>query len=242
MPDPDSALVFDCEENSLGVVVMRLLRLGIDVFYAKGRDEAWLLAQQEAKRIKAVLFAVDVEDGEIGPVLECLDSCAPDVARGLVAVGQRPDGTTRESLRARGVAWALWEPYDEGALRSVVSAAMNTQDISHTRKEPRLPTTLLGRAFVGVRRTDVVVSTLSTDGAFLEMPLPFLEGTQITLEVGLPGGSMMAKANVVHTRHTGEPGVPGQPVGMGVAFSKLDPGSEQRLNQFLADQVNRFAV
>ena len=84
---------------------------------------------------------------------------------------------------------------------------------------------------------------IATSADFTSTPwIDYADTTQITLEVGLPGGSLMAKANVVHARHATEPGGPGEPSGMGVAFTKLDPGSEARLKQFLAEQVDRFAV
>ena len=237
-----AVLVVDDAQAGLGDVVLRLLRLGIDVFYSKDQDEAWLLAQEEARRIYALLFSPGVGAEAIANILHCLKTHAPSAPRTLVAIGERPDDDTRESLRACGAQWALWEPYDESALRSIVSAAISGGVVENSRQEPRLPTTLLGRAFLGIHRKDVIIYTLSSGGAFLETPTPYLPGSSITIEIALPDGSIMAKANVVYSKDAREAGEAARPNGMGVEFSKLDPRSEEKLRKFLEEQTDRFAV
>ena len=237
-----AALVVDDPQATLGDVVLRLLRLGIDVFYSKDHDEAWLLAQEEAQRIYALLFSPGVAADSIASIVDCLETHAASVPRTLVTIGQRPDDDTRERLRACGVQWALWEPYDESALRSVVSAAMSGGLGENSRREARLPTTLLGRAFMGIHRKDVIIYTLSAKGAFLETPSPYLTGSQITVEVALPGDSFVAKANVVYSKDAREAGPAAQPNGMGVEFSKIDPRSEEKLRKFLEEQKDRYSV
>lgn len=237
-----AALVVDDAEATLGDVVLRLLRLGIDVFYSKDRDEAWLLAQEEAQRIHALLFSPGVGVDDISNIVDCLKTHAAPVPRTLVAIGERPDDDIREGLRACGVQWALWEPYDESALRSVVSAAMSGGLGENSRQEARLPTTLLGRAFMGIHRKDVIIYTLSAKGAFLETPSPYLSGSKITIEIALPDDSFVAKANVVYSKDAREAGPAAEPNGMGVEFSKLDPRSEEKLRKFLEEQKDRFAV
>ena len=237
-----AALVLDDPQATLGNLVLRLLRLGIAVFYSKDHDEAWLLAQEEAQRIHALLFSPGVGADGITNILDCLKTHAASVPRTLVAIGPRPDDDTRERLRSCGVQWALWEPYDESALRSVVSAAMSGGLGENSRREARLPTTLLGRAFLGIHRKDVIVYTISTGGAFLETPTPYLEGCKITIEVALPDDSFVAKANVVYSKDAREAGPAAQPNGMGVEFSKLDPRSEEKLRKFLEEQKDRYSV
>ncbi len=237
-----AALVVDDPQATLGDVVLRLLRLGIDVFYSKDHDEAWLLAQEEALRIHALLFSPGVGVDGVANIVDCLETHAASVPRTLVVIGQRPDDDTREGLRNCGVQWALWEPYDESALRSVVSAAMSGGLAENSRQEARLPTTLLGRAFMGIHRKDVILYTLSAKGAFLETPSPYLPGSKITIEVALPSDSFVAKANVVYSKDAREAGPAAQPNGMGVEFSKLDPRSEEKLRKFLEEQKDRFAV
>jgi hypothetical protein len=235
-------LIVDDEPNGLGEIALRILRLGIDVFYAKDRGEAWLLAQQEAPRIGAVLFPPSLDFAEVEAVVKALRTHAPQVDRTLVVIGRRPDDAARQRLRDRGVEWALWEPHDESGLRSVVSAAMGPRYEGEPRKAPRLPTTLLGRAFLGAKRRDAIVATLSTAGAFLEMPSPFPEESQITLEIALPEGSVVGKARVVHTRYPEEAASGHHPGGMGVEFLSPAPEAVERIRLFLKGIEEHFLV
>ena len=108
------------------------------------------------------------------------------------------------------------------------------------RKSPRKPTTALGRVFVGIHRKDVIVSTLSEGGAFLETPTPFEPGTRLALEIELDGAAFIGKAEVVYSRDPKGPRPPEQPYGMGVSFEGLGEAAAKRLKEFLAKPENRF--
>jgi hypothetical protein len=241
MPDPQCTLIVD-NENALVELPLRILRIGVDVFYTRNWEEARLLAREEASRIRLVLFPPSVDFDHIRGVLDCLRAAASEVPRTLAVVGPQPDEHTREGLRSGGVDLALWEPFDESALRQVLANALTVQDHPDLRAVPRFPTTLLARAFSGIRRKDVIVSTLSLRGAFLETPFPFLEETRITLELALPDGQLVTKATVVYSCSVHAPAPPGQPPGMGISFSGLDLTLEDRLGRFLAELRDRFGV
>ena len=242
MTDPQCALIVDSDEKVLAELPLRILRIGVDVFYTRNWEEALLLAREEAPRIRVLLFPPSVDFDRIGAVLDALRSTASDVSRTLVVVGPQADEPTRMRLREGGVELALWEPFDESALRQVLANALTVQDHADLREVPRFPTTLLARAFSGIRRKDVIVSTLSLRGAFLETPLPFLAETRITLELALPDGQLVTKATVVYSQSACDPAPPGHPPGMGIAFADLDPALEDRLGRFLAELRNRFGV
>jgi hypothetical protein len=241
MQDVPCTLIVDDDENSLGDVALRLLRLRIDVFYAKGGREAWLLAQQEANRIQTVVFPPSVDFEEIARVVDCLRSHALGAPLSLVVIGPRADEAVRERLRAGGVEWALWEPFDESALRSIVSAATAPPYEGAQRRESRLPTMLLGRIFVGIRRKDAIVATLSMSGAFLETPSPLPEESPIALEISLPDGTLLVKGRVACAHHSNRE-APHHPSGMGVEFAQLSPEAEERLSRFLSEIEDRFAL
>ena len=82
-----AALVVDDPQATLGDVVLRLLRLGIDVFYSKDHDEAWLLAQEEAPRIHALLFSPGVGADGVANIVDCLKTHAAEVN----SIGSRLD-------------------------------------------------------------------------------------------------------------------------------------------------------
>jgi hypothetical protein len=242
MQEARCALVIDDDRASLGEIAVRILRLGIDVFYSKDPAEAQLLAQQEAMRIRALLCAATVEPEEIARIGHTLHSLEPEIPRTLVAIGRRPDDERRKSLREAGVEWALWEPYDECGLRSVLSSAIAARPETAQRKQARLPTMLLARAFVGARRHDAIVATLSEAGAFLETPSPIPEGTVMTLEISLMDGPLQVKARVAYARYpTG--GAPAYlPSGMGVEFTVIAVEVAERLRRYLREIEERFLV
>jgi hypothetical protein len=242
MTDPLCMLIVDDEKNALAELPLRILRIGVDVFYTIGGEEAWLLASDEAPRIRVVLFPPSIDFDQISAVVDRLRSRASEVPRTLVVVGPQPDEPTRERLRKGGVELALWEPYDESALRQVLANALTVGNHADSRKAPRFPTTMLARAFSGIHRRDVIVSKLSLSGAFLETPSPFLLETRITLELALPDGPFVTKATVVCSRAERASAAPGRPLGMGVAFADLDPALEERLRRFLADLREQFGV
>jgi hypothetical protein len=242
MPGQKSALVVDDAKGGLGQVALRLIRLGVASFYAKDEVEAWLLAQQEAESIRVMLVAPHVEPGGVARILALLRGHPSGLARSVIAIGAAPDDAVRAGLREAGVEWALWEPYDESALRMVLSSAMAPALAGEPRRSERLPTTLLGRAFKGLHRKDGVVCSLSIDGAFLEMPHPYEEGTRITLEIDIEGVSLVTKAEIRYTRERGGAGPSEYPAGMGVAFMELAPAAREKLARYLAEQHRRFGV
>jgi len=237
-----SVLVVDDTKGGLGQVALRLIRLGIYSFYAKDVVEAWLLAQQEAASIRVMLVAPRIDQNGIARILALLRGQVSALPRSVVAIGPCPEEATRAGLREIGVEWALWEPYDDSALRMVLSTAMAPAVADDARRAERLPTTLLGRAFKGLHRKDGVVCSLSTDGAFLEMPHPYEEGTLVTLEIDVEGESIVTKAEVRYTLERGGTGTSSQPAGMGVAFREIAPHACDRLARYLAEQNRRFGV
>jgi len=237
-----SALVMDDAKAGLGQVALRLIRLGIATFYAKDAVEAWLLAQQEVESIRVLLVSPGADPGGVARILALLRGHASDTPRSVVAIGPCPDEATRAGLRESGAEWALWESYDESALRMVLANAMAPALSADPRRARRLPTTLLGRAFMGLHRKDGVISSLSTDGAFLEMPHPYEEGTRITLEIDVEGVSIVTKAEVRYTLERSGTSASEHPAGMGVAFCEIAPEAHERLTRYLAEQNRRFGV
>ena len=238
-----SALVIDDAGRGLGEVALRLIRLGIDSFYAADPGEAWLLAKQEAGRIRLVLLAPGLDLREFEGIVTELAERAPDLPRSLLVVGPRPGDERRGELRKAGIYWALWEPWDESALRMALSGAMAAlPEKSSSRRHPRFPTTLLARAFKGIYRQDSLVSSLSEGGAFLETPHPFEPGTRITLEIEVEDGSIVIKAEVLYIHEASDDGQVGHPTGMGVAFDELSGKARARLKRTLAAHQRRFEV
>ena len=96
--------------------------------------------------------------------------------------------------------------------------------------------------FMGRHRKDVTIHDLSLGGAYFATPYPFLEGSQLTVELPLPGGSVMGKAEVVNAKTADKPGRADVPEGMGVAFRDFAPDAAAAVRRFIDDWIGRFRI
>jgi hypothetical protein len=119
---------------------------------------------------------------------------------------------------------------------------MSTEHASERRKHLRIPSEMQTTVFMGRHRKDVRVHDLSQSGAYLATPHPFMEGSRLTLELPLPGGSVMGKAEVVNARTADKPGRADVPEGMGVAFRNFAPDAAAALRRFVDDWIGRFRI
>lgn len=241
MPDHRIALVLDDDETHLGMVSLQLLRLGIDVVYSKDLDEARLLVRQEAGRVGAVVFPPSVDPTAAAELSDRIASTGRPAT--LLVVGEEPVAARKQALRATGVERALWEPYDESTLRFLVNAAVYDDLVGDPRGEVRIPTTLRGRAYAGLHRKDVLVSSLSGAGAYLETPRPDPEGSVLRLEIDLSDGEdrpLFTRGKVRYALAADDGR--GLPTGMGVLFEALPGPDEARLRAFVHERARRFTV
>jgi len=233
-------LILDDESTGLGQLALRLLRMGIDVFYANDPDEAVLFCKQkEARLIRAVMFPETLDPECLARVLPRLPNDPNEPGPSLVAVGELTDEERLAELRKTGANRALRMPCDDGTLRWMANEARFEHDHHPKRQFHRAPTSLLARASWGLKRKDLVCSTLSAGGAFLETPSPLEIGTRIKLKVPLPSGEISLKA-VVANHAAGPPDIRG--IGMGVTF--LDPGDRERdqLRAFIVQRTAEFVL
>jgi hypothetical protein len=142
-------------------------RVGVEP-YANDLDAALLLARQRARGPRRAAPS-SVGAGEAA---EILDAVAPHTSirpASLVLAGPRPDDDAVAALRAGGLRWGLWKPYDTAELRFVATLAVWEGSDSDLRIEPRVPTTLRASVTTGGRTRPVRVLDLTTTGAFLEL-------------------------------------------------------------------------
>lgn len=232
------AMIFDSEAGELGRVAIELIELGIDALYVNDVDEATLLAEQEADRLAAVVIPASCTLPEVDALLArvCTRACG---ARSLMVVGLEPEPAKLAAYRERQITWALWEPFENRDLRYALTAAMSA-DGTDARKALRVPSNIETAVFSGRHRNDAVVHDLSVSGAYLASPTPFLEGTLLSLDIALPNGPLVAKAEVVYSKTAEQPGRRDVPDGMGVVFSRFLGDSEATLVDFIQAWVERF--
>jgi len=236
------ALVLDSASETLGRAAVELLELGIDVLYANDVSEAALLAHQESERLGAVLLAASCGRDGVDRVLSQVCAKIPAGPSVLVVAGADITPEFVEHLRDCRVGWLLAEPYAMRELRFVVAAAMSTGYGGERRKHLRIPTDMATAVFMGRHRKDVTVHDLSVSGAYFATQFPFLEGSQLSVEIPLPGGAVMGKAVVVNAKTADKPGRPDVPDGMGVSFTELAPEAEAALREHVDAWIARFRV
>ncbi len=240
MDETPFTLILDDESTGLGEVALRLLRLGIDVFYANDADEAVLFCSQtEAQMIRAIMFPEDLDLSHLAKVVPRVPVAELGTGPSLVAVGELADEDRILELRKFGVDRALRPPFDDSTLRWISNAARYENDHHPKRCHQRAPTNLLARASWGLKRKDLVCSTLSCGGAFLETPTPLAIGSRIKLRLPIAGGKLTVKA-VVANHAEGVPDLRGE--GMGVTF--LNPGESERsaLSAYVTDRTSDFVL
>lgn len=237
MPDERYALSFDSDEECIGEVALRLLRMGIDVLYAKTADEALLLAGDAGDLVHAVIVPPTVAIEELKRICGRIEGPREGKPASIVVIGERPDDEVRAGLREAGAEWAVWTPADDSALRFAVNAAMTLPSEIVPRSEPRVPTSLMASFWNDGNRGDAVAYTLSSRGAFLETPRPAPANSELKVEVWLAGAPISTGARVVYVNAPGDGRRVSWPVGMGVVFDGLSDKHQAKLRDYVSEQA-----
>jgi hypothetical protein len=190
-------LVLDLGKESFGALALRLVRLGVDAVLAAGVDEAELMVREEEVRIRGLLLPSEATGDEIDRVLESIAAHAGVGAEALAVLGPRPDEGALQALRQRGVGLRLWDPVEDRDLRFLASSLLWLGSDEDVRLEIRIPTALPGLATHGRDARTVTVADLSPSGARIETAVPFESGSDVMLEIALPGGNAVNLAGVV---------------------------------------------
>jgi hypothetical protein len=110
------------------------------------------------------------------------------------------------------------------------------------RKHLRIPTEMESTVFMGRHRKDVTIHDLSLSGAYFATAYPFLEGSQLSVEIPLPDRTVRAKAVVVNAKTADKPGRADVPEGMGVAFTDFGSEGAAALRSFIDTWIGRFRL
>jgi hypothetical protein len=226
-------LVVDDPAHSLGRVAMVLMNAGFDTVHGTLRDEAWLLARQEAGNIGMLILPAGADPLEIGSVVSEL----PGGTRTL-AVGPQPSEEARAALRAAGAQRAVWEPWEEETLVYVVREMLAAPRVGAARKAPRVPVHLEAVLEVKGAKVGVHVTTLSLQGAFVATEVECAEGDDVDLEFWLPDGPVAARACVrsVRSDSSADGG------GLGLAFTRIAEREAERLRSFVDERAELLAL
>jgi hypothetical protein len=234
-------LVLDLGKDSFGELALRLVRLGVDAVLAAGLDEAELMAREEQVRIRGMLLPAEASGEQVDRVLESIGTHAGVGAETLAVVGPRPDEARLEALRQRSVGLRLWEPVEDRDLRFLASSLLWLGSHEDVRLDIRIPTALPGLASHGRDARTVTVGDLSPSGARLETAVPFDLGSEVELEIALPGGrAIMISAVVCWVAE--DASNPARPPGFGVEFREPSEAILLALAEHIESERSRFLL
>jgi hypothetical protein len=145
-------------------------------------------------------------------------------------------------LRATGPGLVLSEPFTETELRFVVNYVLYNATQGEARRAARVPTRMLARVHVATGEKDVLVYSLSEDGAFLETPRPSQPGSSIELELPLPSCSLRTHADVLAANVPGSSYRRHVPKGMGVRFTELTAEAREHLESYIETRARIFQI
>jgi hypothetical protein len=172
--------------------------------------------------------------------LAALAAKAQEQELGFVVTGPTPSPETRVRLRGAGVRLALWEPFDDGALRFQLNRARHHK--GDGRDEIRIPTTLLARIIAADRPRDAIIYNLSARGAFLETPRAQLRGALIEIEIPLPSGVVRVRARVRFHNVAGNLQRSNLPFGMGIEFTGVPRDATEAIRLYVEERSKAFEV
>jgi hypothetical protein len=235
-------MAVDDEKGSLADPALQLIRLGVDVLLATEVDEAELLARQEGRRLRGVLMPSTSDDLRIDEVIEAIGPAAGIDALGIALLGARLDDDRIDELRVRGLRWRLWAPYQDRDLRFLGRSLLWAGSDDNLRLDGRVPTALPGFAGRRGETRSVLVGDLSPAGAFLETPSPFPAGSQIEVEIALPGGSVTLRATVRWVSPSNQRPPSGRAHGFGVEFVAPTKDVVSQLLEHIDCEFKRFML
>jgi CheY-like chemotaxis protein len=221
----------------LGPIALRLMRLGADVHFAQGMDEAALYVHDEGPQIDVLMLS---PEADLAAAVELIELAEKDSGSELVLMvsGERPSSERRAAIRAAGASWVLWAPFEDGEIEYVLAAAKAQQQPPGQRRMLRVPMNAMAWIRAGAQTRSAVLTSLSPMGAFVETSGPVEVGRPIRLEFELSTRRVRTFANVANVRPEEEGSSRG--IGLGVVFYDLDAETETLIREAVEERRSRY--
>jgi diguanylate cyclase (GGDEF)-like protein len=224
--DDRYVLVVDDAAGSLGLLALRLNRLGFLALYARVADEAMLFAMQEAGRISTLLVSSKMDAEELRALIGRLTNPSDGTGPSLLFAGDEHPSKAHRELCSEGRVWAVREPIDDSELVFVVRMAITEFSHRSLRLRARAPVDLM----TTIRQSGDdepragVMTSLSSGGAYIAChPLPVR--SIVDLEFALEDGPVSVRGQVLYVGDDADLGE----LGIGVSFTSLDEATEARI-------------
>jgi len=235
-------VLVECGAGSMDELAARARSLGMDPVVVPDLAAAGEAIGAGGGPCAAVFLPTQLPLRHLKKELKRLRSMGPAAGLTFVSVGSAPARPERKQLRSAGVELALWEPYDDGALRFQLNRLDPATRGQSLRGTPRVPTFLMARVEVGGRSKDAILYSLSESGAFLETPRASMDGATIEVWLHLPRGTVHTRAKVVFANVPGNLQRPNLPLGMGCRFEDLTRDDAKVLKDYVDERRAELEV
>jgi hypothetical protein len=243
MSERSTVLVVDAGGHALEPVAQRLRLLGIPALRAKTGGEARAALADPRAAIGAVLIPPDPPTLDLPRALRALSTLPDGTRLALLVSGPAPDPASRARLREAGATLALFEPFDDHALRFQVNRALATcEPPQRPRAAERVPADWPVEVRIGARARPARLYSVSARGAFLATAGPSLRRTLVHVTLPLPAQDLRVAGEVVATNVPGNLRRRNLPLGMAIRFLGLTREAEGHLLRFTAERAGQLVV
>jgi len=218
----------------------QLVRLGIEPLRVADLAEAMDLVKSRAYTIGAVLLPGDLPPALVRKALRSMRRREPMLP--AMAYGKRPGSRQLEGLRRADVLLALWEGYDEGALRFQMNRMLSGETQQTVREARRAPWHEPVRISVGGREKPGTLYSLSERGCFIETPRASMDGARLRLAFDLEGEPVEIDGIVVFANVPGNLQRPNLPLGMGIRFGEMPRALVRRIGERVRERITLLEV
>jgi hypothetical protein len=238
-------LVLGASAPEMDLLRARLARLGYRPLPAKEPHQAHMLLRVAGGRVGAVVVPSDLPVVELRPALDALRRHVPGGRIAFLGAGREPGLPMRNRMRDAGVAFAAFDPVDLHTLRFQVNRALADGEALRMRGRDtaRAPADWPVTVRVAGREKKGRLYSVSATGAYVAIDQPSIAGSQVGLELTLPGERRLKLAGrVVMTNVPGNLIRRSLPLGMGVCFDQLSDAASVALLVYAEDRLKQLAM
>jgi hypothetical protein len=167
--------------------------------------------------------------------LDLIEQLARNAATPIIAIRKQGDLLGEKRCLGLGAGACLSTPISVEKLYQAVQAAIETTPRANIRIRTSLTITVNDLPLGGHAGPHVVV--LSERGMFLPTSKPASVDTRLSLQIELSNQRIFAEAITLYSHRTF--GGPYQEPGMGVEFTRIAPKDQERIRQFIRNEVTR---
>ena len=152
-----------------------------------------------------------------------------------IAFGRAPDDARRREIRESGVELALFGRFGRHALRFQINRALSPFAALRPRGELRAPQEWRTRIFSSGKAKSARCYSLSSAGAYLVTPRPWVVGSEIALELPVGHDRLLVSGRILYTNLGADTQRRGLPRGMAVAFRPLSQDIKREIREGLCE-------